>query len=42
MPFGVRNPNAFLVVGFASPLNPSTTPDEMVPRARNQLRIRCR
>ena len=42
MPFGVRKPNAFLVVSFALPFNPSTTPDEMVPWALNQLRLRCR
>jgi len=42
MPCGVRKPIAFLVVSFALPLNPSATPDEMVPRARNQFRIRCR
>ena len=33
MPFGVRTPNAFLVVSFARPLNPFTTPDELVPLA---------
>ena len=42
MPFAVRKPNSFLVDSFALPLNPSTAPDEMVPRARNQLMIRCR
>ena len=42
MPCGVRKPNAFLVVSVALPLNPSTAPDGIVPRARNQLRIRCR
>ena len=30
MPLGVRKPNAFLVGSFALPLNPSTTPEEMV------------
>ena len=39
MPYGVRNPDAFLVVSFALPLKPSTVPAEMPPKARNQLRI---
>ncbi len=34
--------NGFLVDSFALPLSPSTTPDEIVPRARNQLKINCR
>lgn len=42
MPSGVRKPNAFLVGSLALPLNPSTTPAEMVALARNQLRIRRR
>jgi len=30
MPCGVLKPYAFLVVSFALPLNPSTTPDEII------------
>lgn len=31
MPCGVRKPNAILVVSCALPLDPSTTPVEIVP-----------
>ena len=31
-----------LLISFTTPFKPSTTPDEMVPLARNQLRIKCR
>jgi hypothetical protein len=31
-----------LLISFTTPFKPSTTPDEMVPLARNLLKIRCR
>ncbi len=35
----MRNPYDFLIVTFTLLLRPSTTPDDIVPLARNQFRI---
>jgi hypothetical protein len=37
MPFAVRKPNAFLELSFATPLKPSTTPDEIVIRGEEPV-----
>ena len=40
MALKVRRPNALLVISLSRLLNPSTRPAEIVPQARNQLRMR--
>ena len=37
--FAVRNPYDFLVTSFTLLFRPSTAPDEIAPRARNQFKI---